>query len=128
MNQEEIAKLVDEGRSIKDKVDALNARQDEIKDILRKEAKSRKTDHFLGNKHFTRISPDTTTDCDPVEFYNLMCDLDREAEAWGALKVLISNAKALVGETVFADISHVESIPYKKVSFLANIPKKYIKA
>lgn len=127
MNLEEIAKLVDEGRSIKDKVDALNARQDEIKEILRKEAKSRKADHFLGNKHFTRISPDTTTSCESLEFYNLMCDLGRESEAWEALKVLISAAKSLVGDTVFEGISSVESIPYKKVSFLASIPKKYLK-
>lgn len=126
MQNMKLRKLVDEGRSIKDKIDALEARQEEIKKVLREEAKKRKIDFFLGEEHFARISPQTTTFCDSKEFYDMMVDLGREAEFFEGVNVQIGKAKAALGETVFMEIADVESIPYKKVSFLLKPPKKYV--
>jgi hypothetical protein len=126
MTNAELRKLVDKGRAIKEKQDALDVEFNKIKEIFRVEAKARKVDHFLGDKNFVRVSPQTSTDCSAQELEEVLVDLDRRDEFYDCVKVLVGEAKSRLGETVFNSISVTKSEPYKKVSFLAKIPKKYM--
>jgi len=126
MTNAELRKLVDKGRAIKEKQDALDVEFNKIKEIFRVEAKARKVDHFLGDKNFVRVSPQTSTDCNAQELEEVLVDLDRQDEFYDCVKVLVGEAKSRLGETVFNSISVTKSEPYKKVSFLAKIPKKYM--
>jgi hypothetical protein len=123
----ELRKLADKGRGIKEKQDALDVELEKIKKIFREEAKARKVDHFLGDKNFVRVSPQTSTECDPQDLEQTLDDLDRHVEFYDCIRVLVTEAKAKLGETVFDSISHTKSEAYKKVSFLKSIPKKYLK-
>jgi hypothetical protein len=125
-NDVKIKKAVDRGREIKEEIDALEAEQDKIKEFLRSEAKARKIGYFLGFERFARVSPHTETSCDPREVENIFTDLDRHEEFYDCIKVQVGEAKKRLGDTVFESVSQRKSIPYKTVSFLANIPKKYV--
>ena len=122
----ELKQLVDKGRGIKDKMDSLEAELNKIKKTLREEAKSKKVGFFVGEKHFCRVGPMSSTECEAGTLYDTFMELGRAAEFWECIKVLVTDAKAALGETVFNSISTTQSEPYKKVSFLAKIPKKYI--
>jgi len=126
MEDAEVRKLVDRGRVIKEKMDTLDTEQSKIKEKLRAEAKERKVGHFLGDKHFTRISPQTSTECEPKEAYQAFDDLGMEEQFWECCKMLITDTKAKLGESLFGSISFTKSEAYKKVSFLAKAPKKYL--
>lgn len=125
MTDVEIAGLVDKGRKLKESIDDLEIQLDKIKAVLRGQAKTIKTDHFLGKKHFCRVSPQTATICSAKDYFNLMDEQGRRDEFFDSTKVLIGEAKKLIGDTVFESISLTESEAYKKVSFLKAIPKKY---
>ena len=123
---EELRKLADRGRVIKDKQEVLDVELEKIKVVFREEAKSRKVGHFLGDKHFVRVSPQSGTDCEPEGLHDALVEVGRGDEFYECVKVLITNAKAKLGETVFNSISTTRSEAYKKVSFLKAIPKKYM--
>ena len=123
---EELKKLADRGRVIKDKQEVLDVELDKIKVDFREEAKSRKVGHFVGYKHFVRVSPQSATECDAEELRSTLVEVGRGHEFYECVKVLITNAKAKLGETVFNSISTTKSEAYKKVSFLKAIPKKYM--
>jgi hypothetical protein len=99
---------------------------EKIKQVFRNEAKIRKVDHFLGDKHFVRVSPQTSTECSAQELEGILHDLGRQNEFYDCIRVLVGEAKSRLGETVFNSISETKSEPFKKVSFLAKIPKKYM--
>jgi hypothetical protein len=126
MRDEEIRKLVDKGRKLKEKLDNMESELEKIKKTLRNEAKLKKADHFLGESHFARVGPHTVNQCDPHELEAMFTDLDRHAEFYDCIKVQIGEAKTRLGETVLGSIMTSESTPYKKVSFLKAIPKKYL--
>jgi hypothetical protein len=126
MTNAELRKLVDKGRKLKEQADSIDTELKKVKEVFRKEAKSRKIDHFLGDLNFCKVSPQTVTNCDPEQFHETMMELDRLDEYYDCIKVKITEAKAALGETVFNSISSSESIPYQKVSFLAKAPKKYL--
>jgi hypothetical protein len=127
MTNEELRKLVDQGRGYKEEMDSIEVKQSKIKAILSKEAKVRKVDFFLGNKHFCRVSPMTGTLCEPTDLHDTFVELEREDEFYDCVKVKITESKAALGETVFGSISEIKSEAYKKVSFLLKPPKKYLK-
>lgn len=124
--EEELKKLADRGRAIKDKQDVLDVELDKIKVIFREEAKSRKVGYFVGYKHFVRVSPQSGTTCESKELHNTLVEVGRGGEFYECVKVLITDAKAKLGETLFNSISTTKSEAYKKVSFLKAIPKKYL--
>ena len=126
MKDVEVRKLVDQGRVLKDKIEALELEQEGVKKRLREEAKSRKVGYFLGNKHFARISPQTFTTCDSEEAYDLFEELNRREEFFECVKMLVTDTKAKLGESVFESISTTKSEAYKKISFLLKPPKKYL--
>lgn len=126
MTDDELKKLADRGRVLKDKQDQIDVELNKIKEVFREEAKARKVGHFLGYKHFVRVSPQTSTDCDPGELFTTFKELDRPDEFWECIKVLVTDAKAKLGETLFNSISTTKSEAYKKVSFVKSIPKKYL--
>lgn len=126
MTKSELQKLVDRGRVIRERQDGLDVELEKIKKTLRTEAKARKVSYFLGVKHFARVSPQTATVCDPQELEQALVDLERQDEFYECVKVLVTEAKAKLGETVFNSISETKSEAYKKVSFLKAIPKKYM--
>jgi hypothetical protein len=125
MNLEELSKLVDKGRNIKEKIDALELELVGVKKTLSKEAKTRKVGYFLGKKHFARVSPHSITECDPEKLEETLAGMDMADEFYECIKVKVTETKKLMGETVFASISETKSEAYKKVSFLKAIPKKY---
>jgi hypothetical protein len=125
MTKAELRKLVDEGRSIKEKIDALTKRQSEIKKVLLIEAEKNKVDHFFGDKYFARISPMSTTVCEPSVYYTLMEDTGRLDEFFDSISVLVGKARKLIGETAFEEISDTSINPYAKVSFLKKIPADF---
>jgi hypothetical protein len=126
MKDMEVKKLVDQGRVLKDKIDALELEHEGVKKKLREVAKSRKVGYLIGNKHFARISPQTTTTCNSEKAYDLFEDLDRREEFFECTKMLVTDTKAKLGESVFESISITKSESYKKVSFLLKTPKKYL--
>lgn len=126
MEDTELKKLVDKGRALKDKQDSIEAELGKIKKTLREEAKSRKVGFFLGDKHFARVSPKSSTECDPKKLQRTLVELGRPDEFFECVKVLVTDAKGKLGESVFASISTTESESYKTVSFLKSIPKKYL--
>jgi hypothetical protein len=126
MTNEEIKKLVDQGRKYKEDMDSIEVKLDKIKATLKAEAKSRKADHFLGVKNFCRVGPLTTTVCNPEQALALFEETQRRDEFFECCKMLVGEVKSKLGETLLASISTTDSIPYKKVSFLAKPPKKYL--
>ena len=126
ITSEELRQLADKGRLVKEKIDSLEVELEKIKEVFRKEAKRRKADHFLGDKHFVRVSPQTSTECEAKELEETLDELGRHAEFYDCIRVLVGEAKSRLGETVFNSISTTKSEPFKKVSFLAKIPKKYM--
>ena len=126
MTNAELRKLVDKGRKLKEQADEIELESKKVKAILKKEAKSRKVDYFLGDKNFCRVSPQTYTDCDPEQFHETMMELDRLEEYYDCIKVKVTEARNALGVTVFDSISTTKSEAYQKVSFLAKPPKKYL--
>ena len=126
MRDAEVRKLVDRGRAIKEEKDTLDVEFEKIKKVLREEAKARKVGYLLGNDRFCRVSPQTSTECPPQELEQTLDDLGRHDEFYDCIKVLVGESKAKLGETLFESISTTKSEAYKKVSFLAKIPKKYL--
>lgn len=122
----ELRKLVDRGRVLKDKQDAIEVELDKIKAVFREEAKARKVGYFLGSKHFVRVSPKSATEVDSEVLYDTLSELDRQDEFWECIKVLVGEAQSKLGETLFNSISSTKSESYKVVSFLKSIPKKYM--
>ena len=119
------AELVDLGYKTKAKYDAVEKELDAIKAEVRNRAKKAKADHLLGNKHFSKISPSTSTECKPLDCYDAYVDVGRESDFFNNVKVLVGKAKADLGEALFSTISEVTSVPYKNVSFKEKVPKKY---
>ena len=126
MTNAELRKLVDKGRKLKEQADAIEVESKKVKTILKKEAKTRKVDYFLGDNNFCRVSPQTSTECDPQELEGTLVDLERQDEFYGCIKVKVTEARAALGETLFNSISETKSEAYQKVSFLAKPPKKYL--
>ena len=126
MTSKEIKDLVDKGRQLKELIDSKEVELDKIKKKLKAEAKTKKADHFLGNKHFARISPQTATIIDTEEAYQVFCDMDMESTFWECCKMLVTDTKAAIGETQLASVSETKSVPYQKISFLMKPPKKYL--
>lgn len=126
MTNEELRKLVDKGRQLKEQADTIELELKKVKTVIQKEAKTRKVGYFLGDNHFCRVSPQTFTDCDPEQFHETMMELDRLEEYYDCIKVKVTEARDALGVTVFDSISTTKSEPYKKVSFLLKAPKKYL--
>jgi hypothetical protein len=126
MNDNEVAKLVDKGRLLKEKMDAIEVELNKIKSTLKAEAKSRKVGHLLGVKRFCRVGPMTSTEVDVKEAFDFFEESNDRESFFSIVKVLVGKAKELMGESVLASMSESTTIPYSKVSFLANIPKKYL--
>ena len=124
MRKEEIATLVDKGRKLKEKIDSLELDLEKVKKTLREQAKTKKVDFFLGEKHFARVSPQTFNEVDPEDLYETMKKAGMEKEYFDCVKILIGKAKAAIGETTLDTITTSDVVPYKKVSFLKNIPKE----
>ena len=80
MTKEELRKLVDQGRGLKEKIDSFEVELGKIKKVLSQEAKTRKIYYLLGNKHFCRVSPMTGTECEPTDLYDTFRELKRGVE------------------------------------------------
>ena len=126
MRDAEVRKLVDRGRAIKEEKDTLDVEFEKIKKVLREEAKARKVGYLLGNDRFCRVSPQTSTECETGVLYDTFNEIGRAHEFWECVKVLVGESKAKLGETLFESISTTKSEAYRKVAFLAKIPKKYL--
>lgn len=117
--------LVDLGWKTKAKLDSMESYFNAIKAEVRNRAKKAKADHLLGEKHFSKISPATSTECKPLDCYDAYVDVGRETDFFNNIKVLVGKAKADLGEALFSTISEVTSTPYKNVTFKEKVPKKY---
>ena len=97
MTDVEMAKLVDKGRKLKEQIEALEIELDQMKSVIRGQAKLQKSDHFLGNVHFARVSPQTITEVSSKDYFKLMESMGRLDEFFDTTRVLVGDAKKAIG-------------------------------
>jgi len=124
INQDTSA-LVDRGYVLKVKIDTAEEEQDLIKAELKQRAKKEKAGYFLGSKHFSQISPTSSTVVDTEALHKVMKKLGQAKEFWNLVTAKVKDARDMLGETVFDTISKSDSFPYSKISFKEKVPKKY---
>ena len=105
MTKDELAKIIDLGSRLNSEIKSKTKSLDEIKEALKKLAKSKKVFTLSGNKADVIFSASSKKpECNPIDFYETMQELDAESRFWEMISVSIEPARKFLGETLAEEL------------------------
>lgn len=112
-----IAEKVDRAHFLSMEIKKMEEELDGLKKDLKAHAKKHNYPEIVGKSSKAVFGPTGWTSIEPKKLHETLKDMELSKKFYDLVKVKITDAKKLIGETVFDSISKSGSIAYNKVTF-----------